>query len=461
VSTASFDRFFGFDVVSLYRFKTLIPVGVDMKKFKELTRVAAVLDPSFGDRGKVDLAFHFSGRFTIIYLCDCLVLEDKSIVVVASVIKKDYGPEYPALIKITKDGRVDEEFGVAGVAFEEYGGDRYDKSIHIDSINLLEDGRILMVCDVKTVPEENGITVYRPLLTVYSAMGQLDKDFNPEKMPVPLPLPSMEDEYGPYPHLLGSAIQQADGAIVFSFHTCLWDRGGYRGRSYVVRVTTQGELDTSFNELGYVEVRGAGYGMKLGQLRLTRDEKIVVIGLLKGQGAIVRLNSSGTMDSSFGSEGFVPVSMIVGANAQLSDVLLTDGGNIRIVGSFIDESGNRTLLTGFDSSGQPDANFSEYLERGRFLRIFSAGGVDDRLWVGGAGYGVDGAFHGAIARMAADGTPDVSLGPTGQAVLLDSLYFGGMALSSTEGGAPANCIYADQVRSVVGQSHTVRRYLGS
>jgi hypothetical protein len=35
-----------------------------------------------------------------------------------------------------------------------------------------------------------------------------------------------------------------------------------------------------------------------------------------------------------------------------------------------------------------------------------------------------------------------------------------MALSSTAGGAPTDCIYADQVRSV-DRTHAVRRYLGS
>nr|WP_314574680.1 hypothetical protein [uncultured Pseudomonas sp.] len=432
-----------------------------MKNLKKSTRVAPVLDPNFGHRGKVDLASHFSGRLEILHLGDCLVLEDKSIIIAASVIKKRPGPEYPALIKLTNDGRVDEEFGVAGIVFEEYEGDSYSKSIHIDSINFLQDGRILMVCGVKTVAENNGGTVYRPLLTVYSVTGELDETFNYEKIPIRLPHPSMEDEYGPYPHLMGSAVQQADGAIVFSFFTCLWDRGGYRGRSYVVRVTMQGELDTSFDEVGYVEVIAAGRGMKSGQVRPTPDRKIVVIGLLNDQGAIVRLNQNGTMDASFGQAGFVPVPMIMGANARVSDVLLTDGGDIRIVGSYIDDSGNMAVLRGYNSSGQSDAAFSDYLERGRFLRIFSAGGGDNRLWVGGAGYGVDGAFHGAIARFAADGTPDESLGPVGQAVLLDSLYFGGMALSSTEGGTPANCIYADKVESVVEQSHTVRRYLGS
>ena len=89
---------------------------------------------------------------------------------------------------------------------------------------------------------------------------------------------------------------QTDGKLILVGEI----NSGLSTKGFVFRLNTDGSLDTSFNTTGRVVHT---FVEKFEVIKLQSDGKIVVGGTFNNDVAIVRYNSNGTLDTSFNSTG--------------------------------------------------------------------------------------------------------------------------------------------------------------
>ena len=147
------------------------------------------------------------------------------------------------------------------------------------------------------------------------------------------------------------SIVQPDGKILV---------GGYSNDDFaVVRYNTDGSLDASFGTNGIALVDSAND--QAATIALQSDGKILIAGFSYGNAMVARLNADGGIDTSFGTNG---IAILASADAySAEDLLVQSDGKILVAGSGwvnypgnIDASivrlnANGTVDTSFGSSG--------------------------------------------------------------------------------------------------------------
>jgi len=132
---------------------------------------------------------------------------------------------------------------------------------------------------------------------------------------------------------LGVAIQ-TDGKIVAAGHSGF---GGPNGKVAVVRYNSDGTLDTTFGGDGIVITPLTPKGDSASDLAIQTDMKIVVAGQSGVLGtntmfAVIRYQPDGTLDTTFGGDGRVTTDFTPNADFASGLVLQTDG-KIVVAGS--------------------------------------------------------------------------------------------------------------------------------
>ena len=130
-----------------------------------------------------------------------------------------------------------------------------------------------------------------------------------------------------------------------------------------IRVNSNGTLDTSFGTAGKTLVNFFGAEDRANGVALQQDGKIVLVGTAWAQGssdsdyAIVRFNSDGTLDAGFGSAGRTTINFI--AHDEGNAVAIQTDGKIVVGGA----AGADSLITSdfgiarLDTSGALDGSF--------------------------------------------------------------------------------------------------------
>ena len=206
----------------------------------------------------------------------------------------------------------------------------------------------------------------------------------------------------------------------------------------LTRYRPDGTLDRSFGSAGTVLVdHVAGTRGWASAVALQPDGKIVVAGYARTREppfrfdlALVRLNPDGSLDSGFGSGGWVVTD--VGASGTINALTLQSDGKIVVAGSRANENqvdGADILVGRYAADGSLDPTFDGdgwLVTQLRTTRAEVANAVavqrDGAIVVGGAGgfYGEPGIsiFDAAVVRYRPDGALDESFGDRGQ-VLVD------------------------------------------
>lgn len=209
---------------------------------------------------------------------------------------------------------------------------------------------------------------------------------------------------------VSSAIQADDKIVVVGTRWAYYYGGDYCSRGggdyklLVSRLNQDGYLDTGFGSNGMVitEVDGSHFiGVSVA---IQSDGKIVVVGNFHDNGdnsAIVRYNSDGSLDTSFGTDGMTIVSE---TNAVSIDI--QSDGKIVV--------GGAASLTRLNSDGSLDTSFDD---DGRLLIGFSGGAgffsamviqPDNKIVMVGE---IEDDF--ALTRYNIDGSPDTSFDSDG------------------------------------------------
>jgi uncharacterized delta-60 repeat protein len=187
-----------------------------------------------------------------------------------------------------------------------------------------------------------------------------------------------------------SVLVQPDGKIVLAGVTDGGDPDGTR--QVLVRYNSDGSLDGSFGGTGSVQGRGWA-----SSVALQSDGKIVV-----GGGDVARYNADGTVDASFGENGRV----VLAAQENANVVLVEKGGKLVVAGGFNSPDGGDFLVAKLRSNGALDRNFGD---GGQMHTDFGSNSFDvlnaavlqrdGRIVVAGGSYTGPGASDFALARF--------------------------------------------------------------
>lgn len=213
------------------------------------------------------------------------------------------------------------------------------------------------------------------------------------------------------------AIQPVDGKIVAAGH--------YYGVNFAaVRYNPDGSLDTSFGNFVPQNGRGhyhLGYEVALGVAIQPSDGKIVLVGYTyddpgdPADFAVLRLNTDGTLDTSFSGDGWAITDFFGGVDEARAVVIRHDGkiivaGNAQVSGSNYDfavaqYNANGSLDTTFSNDGKATVNFFGADDGAYALAIQPA---DGKIVLAGANWLDCCGYNFAVARLHADGRPDLT-----------------------------------------------------
>lgn len=234
---------------------------------------------------------------------------------------------------------------------------------------------------------ENGITY--GLIVRYNSDGTKDTTFS---------------NVG-FSNLFGKVVQtvslQNDGKIIVA------------GLNNVMRLTSVGAFDTSFNVTGTKTISLSGQNMNIKCVSVQSDNKIVVSGYISNgtnnELAVARLNADGTLDTTFDADGIYNLPATIshrGFNHKIQQ-----DGKIVIVGdynsnfSIVRINTNGTLDTSFNSVGYNITDFASSADYARDIQILPDNSI---LVLGGS------AGNVALAKYTSTGVLDTTFNTTGK-----------------------------------------------
>lgn len=282
---------------------------------------SGALDDTFGTNGLVitNMSSADIGREVIVQS------DDKIIVGGSSEINgnKDF-----AVVRYNHDGTLDANFDGDGVVITPVSG----SADEIWGITLQTDGKIIAVGD------SNGqITVAR-----YNTNGSLDTSFGTGGIATPA-------------SGSGQAVKMlSDGKIVVA--------GRSGGQFAVIRFDSNGTLDNSFDSDGIATTfMGNGAFVSGWDLDIQTDGKIVVSGAsFNGSDydlSIIRYNSNGSLDSSFDTDGIFTYDSGNG-NDEGTAIVIQSNGKIIVGGYSNTGSGEAFTLIRLNTDGTYDTSFN-------------------------------------------------------------------------------------------------------
>jgi uncharacterized delta-60 repeat protein len=203
---------------------------------------------------------------------------------------------------------------------------------------------------------------------------------------------------------------QNDGKILVAGHSLIAGSLDFA----VARYNIDGSLDTSFSTDGKVTVDFSSSIDYAESITVQTDGKILIAGMAGNEYAVIRLESDGTLDSSFGLAGKVTTDVDTGTDHAYALAVQTNG-MIVLAGSsnsnfaIVRYDANGNLDAGFGTSGKVTTDFASSLDIAKSLIIQS----DGKILVGG--YANNGSnLDFALARYYANGSLDTSFSGDGK-----------------------------------------------
>ena len=394
------SRFFAFSSSFLFRsLQTVLLSGI-LIIFGASVSYAAPgdLDTTFGAGGIVTTPVSASGD-----LANALVIQaDGKIILAGSAGFPATGSDF-ALVRYHPDGTLDASFGTNGVVTTAL----TTGSDSISAVALQTDGKI-----VAAGAAQNG-TLLDFALVRYHPSGALDPSFGTNGTVI--------TPFGTGNDRASAVIIQADGKIVAvgtsdsgnsDFALIRYHPDGSLDTSF----GTGGKVATDFGNSTFDAA---------GDALIQPDGKIVAAGYTLPTGsprdfALARYNPNGTLDTSFGNGGTVITSFGSDADTAYAVALQTDGKLVVAGESFDPAISNYTFaLIRYNSNGALDASFGS---GGKVATDFSpdtdtafAVTVQSNGRIVAAGRGLNGTTNDfALARYTSNGTLDASFGTGGK-----------------------------------------------
>lgn len=208
--------------------------------------------------------------------------------------------------RFTSSGSIDTTFGTNGVTLTQVG------EINIINAMAIQSNDKIVVIGTA----DNNLTIVR-----YNANGSIDTGFGTSGVFQPNIDPSVIG----YDVALDSSGNIVIAASIVQSNIL---------QSMVIRLTSSGALDTTFNSIGYV-ITSIIYGSEYFAVTVQSDNKIVVSGYTKGplsnELTIARYLTNGTLDATYGTSGITVTDFSV--DTFVYDVQLQSTGNAITAGT--------------------------------------------------------------------------------------------------------------------------------
>ena len=299
-----------------------------------------------------------------------------------------------ALARYNSDGTLDTSFDTDGKTTTDFGNNNWARAIAIQT-----DGKIVAAGYAYNGSNDDY------LLARYNADGSVDTAFGKASANGST--------------IASSVAIQADNKIVAAG----WNNDGNNDDMALARYNSNGTLDTAFATNGMATIGFSG-GQSDGAyaVAIQPDQKIIIAGtgfLTWGDNltdfALVRYNSNGTLDTTFGTGGIVTTNFSTGGWDYGTALALQTDGKI-VVGGYAGGSSyddfalarynsNGTLDTTFGIGGLVTTNLSSGYDRIQGIAIQTDGKIV------AAGYSCDGSFANGVfslARYNTNGSLDIT-----------------------------------------------------
>jgi len=366
------------------------------------------LDQTFGAAGK---AFGYSGSGNA-YARNIIVQPDNKIIQVGYTwVPYTY---HFTIVRYNSNGSIDASFGQNGKTTTAIGVDD-----HVSYAEIQSDGKIVVVGYTANANYRFDIVVVR-----YNNDGSLDNGFGVGGKVI--------RSLGPNNNYAFGGVIQPDGKIVVvgsragNCITDCWGNNFCAPAFAVARFNSDGSIDNTFGQNGLVTTSvGSLNAGEAAAAILQADGKILVAGQSFSDYAcdyyggyynssaqcIVRYNSNGTVDSSFGKNGIVSDSV---------DLATTNGLSLRASGKILVTGANRNggaTTKQYSSDGTVDGSFGQQgkvrISDGWFTS--QAALPDGKIVLAGSLYR-NGRDNFQVTRLNNDGSPDTSFNGNGRVV---------------------------------------------
>src|SRR5213593_408962 len=290
------------------------------------------LDSTFGAGGKTTTSFG-TGSADVY----ALVLQPDGKLVAAG---SDVSQSAFALVRYNANGSLDPTFGMSGTASTPIGIDTSGAS----ALVLQSDGKLVAAGNAWKDSVDADFAVVR-----YNTNGSLDATFGAGGK-VTTSIGSDEDD-------AYALALQPDGKLVAAGVTL----NGFRWDFALVRYNANGSLDTTFGTGGTVITSMGTDGTGASALVLQPDGKLVAAGTTTNDGSaydftLVRYNANGSLDATFGTGGKVTTPIGTGDNSVSALVLQSDGK--LVAAGYASVSGTYDLaLVRYNTNGSLDSTF--------------------------------------------------------------------------------------------------------
>jgi uncharacterized delta-60 repeat protein len=348
-------------------------------------------------------------------ILDIAVQSDGKIIIVGMRIDTYRGTSIGYIARINTDGSLDTDFHAnAGTGF----------TIRTASVAIQSDGKILIGGDFDSY---NGTTIKK--IARLNSNGTLDNTFtSPSKIYSWMWVRDISIQSDNKIIIGGDYLERlnSDGSLDTSFNPGAKGFNGYisivttqddgkilvgggftsyndTAVNYIARLNVDGSLDETFN------FGGLGFDDCVNTIALQSDGKILVGGWFTSYNGttannIVRLNSDGSLDTTFNSGG-------LGFDNYINTIALQSDGKILVGGDFSSYNGNlANNIARLNSDGSIDASFNmEEGFNGDWERVyFVTIQNDDKILVGGYFTIYNGTEVNNIVRLNTDGSMDTT-----------------------------------------------------
>jgi len=275
------------------------------------------LDSAFGNNGLVttDLGDYDYGY--------AMVIASDSKIIVAGYTGSD-NVDF-ALVRYNSDGSLDTTFDTDGKVTTDLGSNDYGRALAIQA-----DGKII-------VAGYTGSDNVDFALVRYNSDGSLDTAFDTDG--------KVTTDFGGEDNGLALVIQ-ADGKLLVAGYAAGQNNDDFA----LVRYNTDGSLDLTFDSDGFA-INNLGSNDDGYALAIQGDGKILVAGSSGPDFALVRYNTDGSLDTTFSTDGFVINNL--GGNDYGFALTWQSDGKILVAGA----SGSDFALVRYNSDGNPDTTF--------------------------------------------------------------------------------------------------------
>lgn len=274
----------------------------------------------YNSDGIPDLTFGIGGKSAVLvsdfhmYLLSIALQSDGKIVASGKLFNADQSDSQPVLVRYNDDGTLDTAFGNQGMVIAFENGD----VIEIQAITLQSNGKIIAAGYVT-----NQSVYSNFLLLRFNSNGTPDSDFGVNGV---INMRFRAKDYAKSVTILN------DGKIlVAGTSSDVWNNG-YDFDFIVAKFNVDGTLDTSFGDNGKTIVGIANEGEGAMYMKVQPDAKIMVAGEHNGDSygfEQVRLLSNGIPDTDFGKNGIVltalPASYMQAVATQVDGKIVATG----------------------------------------------------------------------------------------------------------------------------------------